>query len=965
MRLSSSSGLVSQTQEGEQRCLNSELWHACAGPLVSLPALGSRVVYFPQGHSEQVAASTNKEIDAHIPNYPSLPPQLICQLHNITMHADAETDEVYAQMTLQPLGPQEQKDPYLPAELGTQSKQPTNYFCKTLTASDTSTHGGFSVPRRAAEKVFPPLDFSHQPPAQELIARDLHDIEWKFRHIFRGQPKRHLLTTGWSVFVSAKRLVAGDSVLFIWNENNQLLLGIRRASRPQTVMPSSVMSSDSMHIGLLAAAAHAAATNSRFTIFYNPRASPSDFVIPLAKYAKAVYHIRVSVGMRFRMLFETEESSVRRYMGTITGISDLEPARWPNSHWRSVKVGWDESTAGERQPRVSLWEIEPLTTFPMYPSPFHLRLKRPWPSGLPFLHGGKDDDISLNPLLWLQNSDRGMQSLNFQGFGMTPWMQPGLDASMLGVQPDMYHAMAAAALHEIRTVDPSKQAAPTMLQFQQPQSISNRSTSLLASQLLQQMQPQSQQTILQSIQDNQNQNQAQAQFLQHQLQHCHSFSDPQQQLPSPSPPRHHHHQQQLQQQQHQLQQQHHHHQQQLQHHQQQQQHQQHQQQQQQHLQQNQQLQKKQNQQLQQEQQQQMQQQNSSPQQIASAVSALPQLTSVSQSQAASLPVIPSFGQQSFPDTNGNPIPISGVSPLHNILRSFSSEEASNILDLPRSSPLVNSGVWPSKRLAVETILPSGTQSVQSQVELLGPPQVNIVQNFSLPPFPGRECSLEQEGSTDPQSRLLFGVNIDSSSLLMQNGVPSLRSDGSETHSATMPYATGNFLGNAGTDFPLNQALTSSTCLEESGFLQSPENVGQVNTQSGTFVKVYKMGSFGRSLDISKFSNYQELRSELGRLFGLEGQLEDPLRSGWQLVFVDRENDHLLLGDDPWQEFVNNVWCIKILSPQEVQQMGKEGDELLDSVPIKRLSGSTCDNYISRQDSRSMGNGITSVESLDY
>ena len=50
-------------------------------------------------------------------------------------------------------------------------------------------------------------------------------------------------------------------------------------------------------------------------------------------------------------------------------------------------MGWDESTAGERQPRVSLWEIEPLTTFPMYPSPFPLRLKRPWPLGLPSLHG--------------------------------------------------------------------------------------------------------------------------------------------------------------------------------------------------------------------------------------------------------------------------------------------------------------------------------------------------------------------------------------------------------------------------------------------------------------------------------------------------------------------------------------------------------------------------------------------------
>jgi len=63
--------------------------------------------------------------------------------------------------------------------LGTPSKQPSNYFCKTLTASDTSTHGGFLF-------FFFLQDYSLQPPAQELIARDLHDNEWKFRHIFRG-----------------------------------------------------------------------------------------------------------------------------------------------------------------------------------------------------------------------------------------------------------------------------------------------------------------------------------------------------------------------------------------------------------------------------------------------------------------------------------------------------------------------------------------------------------------------------------------------------------------------------------------------------------------------------------------------------------------------------------------------------------------------------------------------------------
>lgn len=30
------------------------LWHACAGPLVSIPREAERVYYFPQGHMEQV-----------------------------------------------------------------------------------------------------------------------------------------------------------------------------------------------------------------------------------------------------------------------------------------------------------------------------------------------------------------------------------------------------------------------------------------------------------------------------------------------------------------------------------------------------------------------------------------------------------------------------------------------------------------------------------------------------------------------------------------------------------------------------------------------------------------------------------------------------------------------------------------------------------------------------------------------
>lgn len=530
-------GFLPNSGEGEKKSINSELWHACAGPLVSLPPVGSLVVYFPQGHSEQVAASMQKETD-FIPNYPNLPSKLICMLHNVTLHADPETDEVYAQMTLQPVTKYD-KEALLASDMGLkQSRQPAEFFCKTLTASDTSTHGGFSVPRRAAEKIFPPLDYSMQPPAQELGARDLHDSSWTFRHIYRGQPKRHLLTTGWSVFVSTKRLFAGDSVLFIRDEKSQLLLGIRRANRQQPALSSSVISSDSMHIGILAAAAHAAANNSPFTIFYNPRASPSEFVIPLAKYNKAMY-AQVSLGMRFRMMFETEESGVRRYMGTITGISDLDTVRWKNSQWRNLQVGWDESTAGERPSRVSIWEIEPVVTpFYICPPPF-FRPKFPRQPGMP------DDDSDIEnafkrAMPWL-GDEFGMKdapSSIFPGLSLVQWMSMQQNNQFSAAQSGLFPSMVSSnGLHNnLNADDPSK-----LLSFQAPaMSASNLQFNKAnpqnqVSQLQQSPVAWPQQQHLQQLLQNPNSQQQQQRQMQHQELHQLSQQQQQQQVQQQQP----------------------------------------------------------------------------------------------------------------------------------------------------------------------------------------------------------------------------------------------------------------------------------------------------------------------------------------------------------------------------------------------------------------------------------------------
>ncbi|XP_043701642.1 auxin response factor 4-like isoform X2 [Telopea speciosissima] len=305
-----------------------ELWHACAGPLTSLPKKGSVVVYFPQGHLEQASSSASFPC-LEIPAF-GLQPQIFCRVVNVQLLANKENDEVYTQVTLFPqpgLVERNLKDQSHEEEVVVDDgnghmlfKSTPHMFCKTLTASDTSTHGGFSVPRRAAEDCFPPLDYKQERPSQELIAKDLHGVEWRFRHIYRGQPRRHLLTTGWSTFVSQKNLVSGDAVLFL-------------------------------------------------------RESPAEFVIPYQKYMKSIVD-PVSIGTRFKMRFEMEDTVERRCSGVVTGVGEVDPYRWPDSKWRCLMVRWDENIARGHQERVSPWEIEPSISVSAMSVPSAPRLKK-------------------------------------------------------------------------------------------------------------------------------------------------------------------------------------------------------------------------------------------------------------------------------------------------------------------------------------------------------------------------------------------------------------------------------------------------------------------------------------------------------------------------------------------------------------------------------------------------------------
>ncbi|CAH2040967.1 unnamed protein product [Thlaspi arvense] len=166
---SASGSLSLPSSSSSSVCL--ELWHACAGPLISLPKRGSVVA---EAATDEVYAQVSLIFDAEV----VLRYMLYVALYFISdplrrFHLVTEIEQKWRQ------GEIEAENEEADMEGVVKSTTP-HMFCKTLTASDTSTHGGFSVPRRAAEDCFSFLwDHKQQRPSQELVAKDLHGTEWR------------------------------------------------------------------------------------------------------------------------------------------------------------------------------------------------------------------------------------------------------------------------------------------------------------------------------------------------------------------------------------------------------------------------------------------------------------------------------------------------------------------------------------------------------------------------------------------------------------------------------------------------------------------------------------------------------------------------------------------------------------------------------------------------------------------
>ncbi|XP_051139912.1 auxin response factor 17-like [Andrographis paniculata] len=330
-----------------------DIWRAIAGSSVEIPPIGSLVYYFPQGHMEQHGVGDSKRncFDEVGRSY------FCCRVLSVRLCAHHSYDSAFVKFVLQPEEESEGAGTCVGEDGG---ESDVVVLGKVLTLSDANNGGGFSVPRMCADSVLPRLDFQVDPPVQTLAMKDAHGKVWEFRHIYRGTPRRHLLTTGWSKFVNEKRLIAGDSVIFIRKiSTNELFIGVRKSRRSGGFTGWDCQDDFSTGDASEPLEAIQNAVNGKaFEVVYNPRIGSPDFVVRVEKVKNALQK-SWGTGTRIKISVETEDSAqVSWFQGTVTSAAIPDSGPWKGSPWRSLEVIWNEAEPPLKDlSKVNPWDV--------------------------------------------------------------------------------------------------------------------------------------------------------------------------------------------------------------------------------------------------------------------------------------------------------------------------------------------------------------------------------------------------------------------------------------------------------------------------------------------------------------------------------------------------------------------------------------------------------------------------------
>ncbi|RVW27176.1 Tubulin-folding cofactor D [Vitis vinifera] len=150
---------------------------------------------------------------------------------------------------------------------------------------------------------------------------------------------------------------------------------------------------------------------------------------------------------------------------------------------------------------------------------------------------------------------------------------------------------------------------------------------------------------------------------------------------------------------------------------------------------------------------------------------------------------------------------------------------------------------------------------------------------------------------------------------------------SQCKSGSAPLTSANMKTKSSAPMPIAGAGITNTCYtgsleshssEPSGTSQGSMDIGDALEQPSTHCMTRIKSLQQCASVITELVNEKEIEC----MFGVEGVLNDEKGSGWKMVYVDYENDVLLVGDDPW----NHGWVYALFSPYPLGHSGIEGDK---------------------------------------
>jgi len=242
----------------------------------------------------------------------------------VDLLADPHTDEVFVKLLLTPITNHVHLENPREEVANLNDRDEVVSFVKILTRSDVNNARSFHIPRFCADNVFPPLNIEAESSSQHLLVTDVHGEVSKFYHVCRGFPKRNMLyISEWNSFVKRKKLVAGDSVIFMKNSTGKLFVGIRRNA--QFVAAETEQKKDELE-----KAVKLAEENKPFEVVYYPRGDDwCDFVVDGNVVDESM---KIQWNPRMRVKMKTDKSSRIPYQGTISTVSRT------SNLWRMLQV---------------------------------------------------------------------------------------------------------------------------------------------------------------------------------------------------------------------------------------------------------------------------------------------------------------------------------------------------------------------------------------------------------------------------------------------------------------------------------------------------------------------------------------------------------------------------------------------------------------------------------------------------